>query len=240
MAVDDRVHSNDWRLKHEPESVRMYTRCVDGNYYRIPFLNDGLPDVIQGREIELMLKSVQEWGGSFPNRILNTYVKTLQLRINALYGEVRIMTTQKDNISKHWDRAVAQAATWKNTFVAPTEDYDSEGNTRIYNSIEEIEAELRDRSDDIYIDDAYHNGIEGLKELDKATARRMKRLESENDYYRNLSTKYQQMYVGAGHKIKELNGEIERLKQFEPITVNPSTVMDKTDITRRFATMDLV
>lgn len=78
------------------------------------------------------------------------------------------------------------------------------------------------------------------KRLDKATERRMKRLETEIKYYKGEVRAYQQMYIGAGNKIKELNAEIERLKQYEPITIDPRSVSDKSDIIRRFATMNLV
>jgi len=91
------------------------------------------------------------------------------------------------------------------------------------------------------VDEAFHNDIHGLEELlDKGTTRRMKRLEIENKHYKKQYDDYKKMYIGAGQKIKELNAEVKRLKQFEPITINPESLSDKTDITRRFATMDLM
>jgi hypothetical protein len=129
----------------------------------------------------------------------------------------------------------------KMTGVLPNGDtpmIDAEGNTMI-------------------IDDAHFNNKESLetvrqyfantpcekyngKELDNGTARRMKRLETENRYYKDLSKKHQQMYIGAGQRIKELTAEVERLRQLVPITININDVKNKSDVTRRFATMDMV
>ena len=242
--ANSKLHLCDgWITKHEPESTGYYSRCADGNYHRLHGASDGLTDGFQGHNLELMLRRTGEWVGILPNRIMVSDIIRLQEITHKSIQEISMY-----DVVVHWNRALAQNPTWRTTFKAPVEDYDIPGTaTRIYNSIEEIEEELRDISNDVYlVDDAAEKELREMfppnvsDGMDKATTRRMKRLETENKYYKDKVRAYRQMYVGAGNKIKELNAEIVRLKQFEPITVDPKSVNDKTDITRRFATMDLM
>jgi hypothetical protein len=196
-----------WQNKYEPESQSYYSRLSDGNYQRLPGSVDVLPDIIQGKYIIAMKQRVFEWNGTLPNRILSSDVERMERYTDVLH-HVRL---------EH---------------MLPEELHDG---IRVYHSIEEIEEELRDRSDDMHIvDDAFHD------DMNKGTVRRMKRLENENKHYKKQYEDYKKKYIGAGAKIKELNAEIERLKQFEPITVDPKLLSNKTDVTRRFATMDLM
>jgi hypothetical protein len=240
--------NHGWQGRTEPESTGYYSRCADGNYHRLrlPGAGDGLTDGFQGHKLELMLQRTGEWIGVLPNRIMVSDILLMQEITGKSIQEISKydVVTNTQDIRGYTAHTWRSTPTWRNTFKAPTEDYDIPGTTtRIYNSIEEIEEELRDRSDDMHLDEAFHDRdvlIDGAFELDKGTARRLKRLESENRYYKDKTKVYQQMYIGAGHRIKELNAEVERLKQLVPVTVDPNTVKDKSDVIRRFSTMDLV
>lgn len=258
--------------KLEPESTGYYTRCADGNYYRLPGRKDNLPGAIQGMKIQIMLQRTGYWQGVFPSRITCSEVERMQTVTGVLTDEVReIRMWRVNRLSqlqapvipiplRNMDGSIAKTHTWKNTApvtiggVANSARYDDlsayDNPSKWMDNFDAPQDEYTDQhlvaeSGTLIDEDTLHELHQewggGMSEgLNKATARRMNRLETENRYYKNLSLKHQQMYIGAGAKIKVLAAEVERLKQFEPISVNPNVLQDKTDITRRFATMDLV